>query len=181
MSKKKKRGHGWTSVCRKRCKWEPFTRNPKKTLVGVSNIPTAGLGLFLLESVKKGERIAIYSGEVLNKEQIMNSDSKYLLKISSNVFLDAQDVYHCHGRYINCGRNSRLTINARFSASRKYNYDSASNTNWVSIFATSDIKASETEAVEILVDYGEDYWKGFDTSTLEHKLIAPISNIMYRL
>ena len=76
MSKKKKRGHGWTSVCRKRYKWEPFTRNPKKTLVGVSNIPTAGLGLFLLESVKKGERIVIYSGEVLNKEQIMNSDSK---------------------------------------------------------------------------------------------------------
>ena len=85
------------------------------------------------------------------------------------------------GTSTGCGRNSRLTINTCFAASRKYNYDSASNTNWVSIFATSDIKASETEAVEILVDYGEDYWKGFDTSTLEHNLIAPISNIMYRL
>ena len=181
MPKKKKRGHGWSSVCRKRYKYEPFTRNPKKTLVTVSNIPSAGLGLFLLESVKEGERIAIYSGEVLNKTQMLKSDSKYLLKISGNVFLDAQDVHHCRGRYINCGRNSRLTVNARFSASRKCSYDSASNTNWVSVFATTAIKASEKEAVEILVDYGNEYWKGFESSTLEENVIVPISNIMYRL
>lgn len=150
-------------------------------MVHASNIPGAGLGLFLLEPVKKGERIAVYSGEVLNRTQIVNNDSKYLLRISKNVFLDARDRQHCDGRYINCGRNTRMNINARFSASRTYNYDSASNTNWVSIFSTRDIEASETAAVEILVDYGDEYWNSFDLSTLKQKSVIPICNIMYTL
>ena len=117
----------------------------------------------------------------MNKTQIVNNDSKYLLRISKNVFLDARDRQHCDGRYINCGRNTRMNINARFSASRTYNYDSASNTNWVSIFSTRDIEASETAAVEILVDYGDEYWNSFDSSTLKQKSVIPICNIMYTL
>ena len=66
---KRRRGHGWSCVGRKRSKHVMFSIHPKETLVKKSSIESAGLGLFLCESVKKGERVAVYSGEELNLNQ----------------------------------------------------------------------------------------------------------------
>ena len=68
---KKRRGHGWSSVSHKRSRTnKKFSPYPKRTTVGVSTIPNAGFGLFLLESVKEGERIAVYSGKELTACQL---------------------------------------------------------------------------------------------------------------
>ena len=145
----------------------------------VSNISGAGLGLFLLENAKKGERIAVYSGEELNKIQANKSDSKYLLEVSKNVILDARGCRHCDGKYINCGSKTRLTINARFSSCTSYNFNKELNLKWISIFATCDIQASKSECVEILVNYGTKYWGKFIRQS--HTKVIPISNVVYKL
>ena len=67
----------------------PSTR-PKRVRAAPSQIPGAGMGLYLLESVKAGERIARYSGKVLTlAEHASSAHSQYRLQIHKNLFLDA--------------------------------------------------------------------------------------------
>ena len=120
---KRRRGHGWSSVGRKRLKCDRFSINPKQLIVQTSSIPHAGRGLFLVEPVKKGERIAIYSGKPMDKSMVQVSKSEYIVQVSSNVFLDGGDVSEKgKGKYINCGRKSKLKINSEFASGRTYNY-----------------------------------------------------------
>lgn len=147
---------------RKRSKYVKFSRHPKKTLVTTSSIPDAGLGLFLCESVKEGDRVAVYTGTELNLIERVLSSSEYVLKISNNVYLDSKDSRHCTGRYINCSRRSGLVPNVRFAAGTTYNYDPTTKLKWISIFADRDIKASSSNPVELLIDYGEEYWRFSD-------------------
>ena len=51
------------------------------TRVQPSGIEGAGLGLYMLEKAKAEERVAIYSGELLTKEQADRSSSKYIVKV----------------------------------------------------------------------------------------------------
>ena len=141
-----------------------------------SDIPGAGLGLFLIESVKKGERIAVYSGQELDSDQVSMSNSEYIVQISKNVFLDSKGTEELgNGKFINCGRKSRRKINSRFASGTTYNYNKQFKMKWISIFAECDIKASVSQPVEILVDYGTEYWKYRDDNP-SGRVISPGSH-----
>ena len=158
MPKRKRRGHGWSSVGRKRIGADKFAIIPKTFILKGSTIPNDGLGFFLTESVKEGERICIYSGKELNKEQAEMSDSKYIVQISKNVFLDARQPEYGFGKFINCGRKSKKTINARLGAGSTYTYHEQLDMKWISVFSTSNINASVYNPVEVFIDYGTEYW-----------------------
>ena len=131
---------------------------PKKCVVQRSTIPNAGDGLFLCESAKEGERVARYSGVVLNREEIEYSKSKYILMISKDVFLDAEHPSNWEGRSMNCGIGHRA--NVRFGASRIHNTCRGCKRAWISVFALRNIFADEDNPKELLVDYGEKYLIG---------------------
>jgi hypothetical protein len=161
MPKKRKRGHGWSSAGRKRIRPAKFSINPKQAIIQPSSIPGAGQGFFLVESVEKGERIAVYSGKKLTKSEVDLSNSEYIVQICSNVFLDAIDKNEKgKGKFMNCGRKSKRKINAEFASHTVCNYNKKWNMHWISVYSTCKIVASPLHPVEILVDYGKDYWKG---------------------
>lgn len=147
----------------------PSTR-PKRVRAAPSQIPGAGMGLYLLESVKAGERIARYSGKVLTlAEHASSAHSQYRLQIHKNLFLDAQDACHFEGRYINDARNSRFKTNARFAANYTTNTCPKTGFKWVSIFATKPIQAGE----EIFLNYGRDFRTNLKNCEHTYKHTAP--------
>ena len=120
------------------------------TIVKKSTISGAGLGLFLQENAKKGERVARYSGKKLDAHEASISNSKYLFQVNKNLFLDAEDPRHTIGRYANCNTGHN---NATFGAGRSATYDHIRKQWWISIYATKNIKAGD----EILVPYSAAY------------------------
>ena len=90
------------------------------TTVKQSQIPGAGLGLFMLEKAKADERVAVYSGDLLTKEQADASSSKYIVQVGS-YFLDGKDVKHAVGRYVNYATYDKA--NARLRAGTKPTWD----------------------------------------------------------
>ena len=57
------------------------------TIVKRSTIPGAGLGLFLQEDAKKGDRVARYSGDRLDAYEASISNSRYLFQVNKNCLL----------------------------------------------------------------------------------------------
>jgi hypothetical protein len=161
MPRKRKRGHGWSSVGRrKRIRPAKFSINPKQYIIQPSSIRGAGQGFFLVESVEEGERIAVYSGQLRTKSEADISNSEYIVKISSTVFLDAIDKNEKgKGKFINCGRKSKRKINAELASHTVCNYNKKWDMNWISVYSTCRIIASPLNPVEIFIDYGKDYWK----------------------
>ena len=132
-----------------------LSRRPVKIKVAPSQIPNAGLGLYVLEDVKKDQWIARYSGTPLTKaESKQHGHSHYRLQVHSNLFLDAKDLKHFEGRYINDATRSKFKVNARFAANYITETDSATGFKWVRIYATRNIKAGE----EIFLSYGKEFW-----------------------
>ena len=127
---------------------------PKRVRIGESKIPNAGMGLFLLEDAKKGDFVARYSGEVIDKLTNEASKSNYRVKISNNMYLDAARAHHFEGRYINDGVRAGKAANVRLAAGYRTNECSITGFRWIRIFATRNIKAGE----ELYLDYGDDYW-----------------------
>ena len=85
--------------------------------IAPSQIPGAGLGLYLEEDVRAGEWIARYSGEPLTQEECENRpQSHYRLQIHRKLYLDAADKKHFKGRYINDAWKTKFKVNARFAA-----------------------------------------------------------------
>ena len=74
---------------------------PKKVMIAKSKIPGTSLGVYLLEDAAKGEFVARYSGEAIDKK-IENEarTSHYRIKISNNLYLDAEKKHHFEGRYM---------------------------------------------------------------------------------
>ena len=140
---------------RRRAAPAPCAR-PKQVKVAPSQIPGAGMGLYLLEDAKTGEWIARYSGDPLTwAESNRRKHSHYRLQVHRNLFLDAEDTKHFEGRYINDARRSKHKVNARFAANYATNTCSETGHKWVRIYATRRIKAGE----EIFLDYGEEFWQ----------------------
>ena len=86
-----------------------------------STIPDAGRGLFLNETADHGEEIVRYSGKLLSKAQMMESNSKYIIRIAENKYLCAQGKYEWDGRIMNCARKAKRKYNARFQVNAKCN------------------------------------------------------------
>ena len=116
--------------------------------------------LFLLEDAQAGDRVAIYTGDVLTAEQAAQSESAYLFRVNRNTILDAADPSHAVGRYINDGPMAGLVANAAFGSGRYAHVCRKTGQPYVSIRATRPIKAGQ----EIYVSYGRAYWGkgGFD-------------------
>ena len=135
---------------------KPSTK-PKRVQVAPSQIPNAGMGLYMLEDVKAGDWIARYSGEPMTRaESGQRAHSHYKLQVHDNLFLDAADPIHFEGRYINDARRTKFKTNARFAANFITNTCSDTGFQWVRIYATKRIRAGE----EIFLNYGKAFWDG---------------------
>ncbi|GAB5355941.1 hypothetical protein AAMO2058_000248100 [Amorphochlora amoebiformis] len=105
-----------------------------RLMVKPSKIPGAGLGLFTRTCIRKGEQICEYTGSMLTVDELNqkpDSETQYVLGLSTNVFIDA---------------GNRSGINAEFLELPE---------NRAVILATRDIPPEE----EVYVNYGEWYWK----------------------
>ena len=120
------------------------------TRVDNSKIPGAGLGLFMQETAKKNERVAIYSGDLLTKEEADRSGSKYIMQVGP-YYLDGEKTHHAAGRYINYAPSAEA--NARIRARSKPIWDDKKKRWWVSIKATKTILPTQ----EIKMPYGQAY------------------------
>ncbi len=99
----------------------------------------AGLGLFAGESIKKGEMIIEYIGNILNKEEADKKvSSQYLFEINRNKTIDGTPRFNI-ARYANhsCAPNAESDVKK----------------GRVFIIATKNIKEGE----EIVYDYGEEF------------------------
>jgi len=139
----------WTSTPEQR-KQPAYALN---TVVKESSIPGAGLGLYMREKATQGDRIAIYAGDVLSAKEAGRSNSQYIVQVTKDKFLDANEVTQRKGRYINHS-GPGTTSNAKISASRRLFTDPKTGKPYVSVFATKTIKPGE----EILMHYGKG-WK----------------------
>ena len=120
------------------------------TRVQPSKIDGAGLGLFMLEKAKAEDRVAIYSGILLTKEQADCSTSKYIVKIGK-YYLDGECTSQAVGRYVNYALANKA--NARLRAGTKPTWDPLRRRWWISIRAKKTIKPNE----EIKIPYGQAY------------------------
>ena len=77
-----RRGKQYKAVIQK---WRPGL-----TTVRESRIENAGKGLFALVDMLPGDRIARYSGEEMDADRRKMSDSKYIVKIHENLYLDGE-------------------------------------------------------------------------------------------
>ena len=121
------------------------------TEVKASQISGAGLGLFMLETAKAGERVARYYGELLGpKEAAIRkaAGSQYILRANSKQFIDAAAHPDQRGRYANDGGKNN---NARIATT--VNTCPITGMHWVSITARKRIRAGD----EVLVPYGRSF------------------------
>lgn len=99
----------------------------------------AGLGLFAIQNIKKGEVVIEYIGNILNDEEVEKKANQYLFEVKKNKTIDGSVRWNT-ARYINhhCKGNAESEI-------RK---------GGVFIVATKNIK----KGVEIGYDYGEEFY-----------------------
>ncbi|MEP7264939.1 MAG: SET domain-containing protein [Bacteroidota bacterium] len=122
-----------------------------------SLLPGAGKGLFTDEDIPKGSEIVEYEGEILPwsvvEERAAKGHEGYAFYISERVSVDAYFTPWAMGRYANdargFGRIEGLRNNSQYVVKRK------SGVRKVFIVASRSLKAGS----EILVDYGNDYWR----------------------
>lgn len=103
----------------------------------------AGLGLFAGETIKKGETIIEYIGNILNKEEAANvTTSQYLFEINRNKTIDGSP---------------------RWNIARYANHSCDGNAESDVIKGRVFVKAIKTiqEGEEILYDYGEEFMKEY--------------------
>ena len=134
---------------------------PKNVVVKASTVPGAGEGLFLLQSAKKGDRVALYSGDLHLHGAHANSSSVYLLQVNKTAVLDAADDRHAAGRKINCALKAGKQPNVHFQANLRYQVCPKSGVAYQWVFAKQDIDVPDGGEVELFADYGGDYWGGY--------------------
>ena len=113
----------------------------------------------MIEDAAKDERVAKYSGRVITAEAASRSNSAYLFQVNKTTVLDAEDPRYREGRFVNDGPHAGRPANCRFGAALKTTIDPDTGHEYISIFATKDIKASPKNPCELLIDYGgKCYW-----------------------
>ena len=142
VSGKKRRFKAWIR------KWRPGL-----TVVKTSSIEGAGKGLFAAIDLLPGDRCARYSGVEMDRCARDVSESKYVVKIHNELYLDGKGTDNFEGRFINDGPHSGRSVNARISAARECNTCLATGKKWIHVIVVEVIKAGE----EILIDYGDEY------------------------
>ena len=103
----------------------------------------SGLGLFAGESIKKGELIIEYIGNILNKEEADKKiTSQYLFEVHRNKTIDGSPRWNI-ARYCNHACNEAANAESEIKKGRVF------------VKAIKDIK----EGDEICYDYGEEFVK----------------------
>ena len=110
-----------------------------------SKVAEAGKGLFAEKEFKKGETIALYTGDWVAAED--GAGGAYALQVSKTKIIDAARTNAGPGRWANDPRGTGRRANAelRYSAKNKVG----------SVAAKQKIKKGD----EVLVSYGRQYWK----------------------
>jgi hypothetical protein len=145
--------------CKNRtCIYSEFCATHTKALFDLaikpSGIASASKGLFTTKYIKKGAKIAKYTGDIKTQAAYNANDSGYGIAISNGRILDAASTQSDLGRYANdcrrANRNARECKgnNSRFSVSNK----KGESTVWV--VATRNILAN----TEVFIPYGRGYW-----------------------
>ncbi|HYG17742.1 MAG TPA: SET domain-containing protein-lysine N-methyltransferase [Ohtaekwangia sp.] len=123
----------------------------KQLYIKKSNLPNAGMGLFTKKFIPKGTRIVEYKGRISTWKDIKDEDGKngYIFYVTRNHVIDALPHKKALARYANDARGlvriKGMTNNCDYITDGKTPY----------IESKRDIPAGG----EILVDYGQDYWK----------------------
>ncbi|HEV8514390.1 MAG TPA: SET domain-containing protein [Cyclobacteriaceae bacterium] len=116
-----------------------------------SKLPQAGKGLFTKIDIPKGKRIVEYKGKLHLWKDVKHLDgyNGYLMYITRNAVIDAQPTINTFGRYANdangFGRTPGLKNNCEYVSQGRRCY----------IESLRPIRKGE----EILVSYGNDFWK----------------------
>jgi uncharacterized protein len=99
---------------------------------------SAGIGLFAMENIKKGEFIIEYVGEIMTRKEADEAGGKYLFETSSNRVIDGSARSN-KARYINhaCKPNAEVEIER----------------GHINAYAIKNIKEGE----EVVYDYGKEY------------------------
>jgi uncharacterized protein len=102
----------------------------------------SGLGVFVLEPIKKKSFIIEYFGPMLNEDQSDDKGGKYLFEIKKNHIIDGSSRKNI-ARYINhsCDPNCEVEIEGK----RLF------------IYSCENIKAGE----ELTYDYGDEYFEDY--------------------
>ncbi len=118
---------------------------PKQTLTTLKvKRSKAGLGLYTLTDIKKGDFIIEYTGEHISDEEANRRGGKYLFTVTKEITIDGKDRANT-ARYINhsCKPNAEAEIDE--------------DALKINIYARRGIKAGE----EITYDYGKEYCDEF--------------------
>ena len=110
----------------------------------------------MAERAKPKDKITIYMGELLNKDQADKSDSPYIVEISNNVFIDVKQVTGPRGRYINWGGPAGKQNNARMGRSRTYSVWKETGKPYISIFTTTKVIEPDEE-IFVFMAYEKKY------------------------
>lgn len=123
----------------------------KQLVVRKSTIPNSGKGLFTKKFIPKGTRIVEYKGRISAWRDVKDEDGRngYIFYVNRNHVIDALPWKTALARYANDARGlvriKGVTNNCDYITDGKKAY----------IESKKDIPAGG----EILVDYGNDYWK----------------------
>lgn len=123
----------------------------KQLVVKKSTIPNSGKGLFTRKFIPKGTRIVEYKGKVSAWKDVKDEDGRngYIFYVNRNHVIDALPVKTALARYANDARGlvriKGVTNNCDYITDGTKAY----------IESKKDIPSG----AEILVDYGNDYWK----------------------
>jgi exonuclease III len=133
-------------------------------IVKLSNIPGAGYGLFANKTFKKGERIIIYTGEIIDEstktQRYPDDDGEYVMYVMRDMYIDAVDPNNSSvARYINSSGGGYN--NAKISPYHR------NGEHYMSIVATRNI----TPGQEIFMPYGSSY--RMTRAQPPHKTYAP--------
>jgi uncharacterized protein len=103
---------------------------------------SAGLGLFAVSDIKKGEFIIEYVGHKLTNKEANENTGKYLFEVNSRLTIDGSPRWNT-ARYINhsCRPNCEIEIER----------------GHINVYARLRIKSGE----ELNYDYGKDYFDEF--------------------
>jgi SET domain-containing protein len=119
-------------------------------IIKQSLIPNAGLGLFTLQDIKKGQVISAYYGEKITYSELSkrfnDGKGRYAVAINSRYCIDAENS-SCPARFANDAKGSKFKNNCQF----------VTNKGAVALYSTKNIKQGE----ELLVRYGSSYWNAF--------------------
>jgi len=125
-----------------------------RLLLHPSSIKGAGQGLFTMQDIKKGTRIIEYSGK--NTKEDPSNQSNYVLQISKNFFIDAEDEkISSAGRYVNDCRSMNREEHTCPGNNCKFVWDARGKKAF--IVSKLNIAAGS----ELFVNYGRTYWSRF--------------------